>query len=56
MTEFFLMGGYAFYVWTSFAITAAVLIIQIIVSRKNHHKILSELLDAQHPTDQKTHE
>ena len=31
LTEFLHMGGYAFYVWTSYAITAAVLVLNVVI-------------------------
>jgi heme exporter protein D len=34
--EFFAMGGYAFYVWTSYALSAVVLIATVLVARRRH--------------------
>lgn len=31
LQEFFAMGGYAFYVWTSYGITAVVLIVNVLL-------------------------
>ena len=33
MKEFFAMGGYAFYVWGSYAVTAALLALEVIFLR-----------------------
>ena len=56
MTEFLLMGGYAFYVWGSFAITAVVMVIHLVMNRIQHKKILSEIFDTQHTNPQQAHE
>ena len=37
--EFFAMGGYAFYVWGSFAATAAAFVIEIFLLRKRRRDI-----------------
>ena len=37
LTEFLHMGGYAFYVWTSYAITAAVLVLNVIIPVRQGH-------------------
>jgi heme exporter protein D len=39
MTEFFNMGGYAFFVWTSYGITALVLIANIISANSRERQI-----------------
>lgn len=31
LEQFFYMGGYAFYVWTSYALTLAVLMVQLVL-------------------------
>ncbi len=41
--EFFAMGGYALYVWGSFAVTAAALAIEISLLRKRRREDLIEL-------------
>ncbi len=43
MTEFFAMGGYAFYVWLSVALTAVVLLFNIIIPLVRHKRLLQEL-------------
>jgi heme exporter protein D len=37
MADFFSMGGYGFYIWSSFGMTALVLVIEA-VSVKHHYK------------------
>ncbi len=41
--EFFAMGGYAFYVWGSFGVTAAALLIEPLLLRKRRNDILKSL-------------
>ena len=41
--EFFEMGGYAFYVWTSYAIALVVLVANLIVPILEKGKILNEI-------------
>ena len=43
LKEFFLMGGYAFYVWTSYALCFAVLIFNLILPIVQRKKLLREL-------------
>ena len=43
MREFLLMGGYAFFVWTSYAIVAAVLIGNVVAARMQRKRIIQEL-------------
>jgi len=43
VSEFFAMGGYALYVWGSFGLTAAVMIIEVLTVRKQRHDILRNL-------------
>ena len=43
MNEFFHMGGYAFYVWSSYAITLVVLLINVLVPLRNRRKLLADL-------------
>ena len=50
MVEFFKMGGYAAFVWPSYAIVALVLWLNWFVPRKQHEKELRQLkrrLDAE---------
>ncbi len=41
LTEFLHMGGYAFYVWTSYGITTVVLIVTAITPIRQRKKLLS---------------
>jgi len=43
MNEFFQMGGYAFYVWTSYALTLLILIANWIIPLKQHQNLLRTL-------------
>ncbi|CAM4206920.1 MULTISPECIES: heme exporter protein CcmD [Shewanella] len=43
LAEFFNMGGYAFYVWLSYGITAFALGTLIVVSLRQKRKILTEI-------------
>lgn len=45
VADFFNMGGYAFYVWGSFGITAAVVVIEIVQVRAQRREILRNLLN-----------
>ena len=42
MTEFFAMGGYAFYVWGAYGVTALALVIEVLSARSRHHRSLEE--------------
>jgi len=41
--EFFAMGGYAFYVWGSFGVTALALLIEPLLLRKRRSEVLKNL-------------
>jgi len=41
--EFFAMGGYAFYVWGSFGVTALALLIEPLLIRKRRNEVLRGL-------------
>ena len=41
--EFFAMGGYGFYVWGSFGVTALALAIEPLLIRKRRSEVLREL-------------
>ena len=41
--EFFAMGGYAFYVWGSFGVTAAALAIEPLLLRKRQREVVDSL-------------
>jgi heme exporter protein D len=43
MKEFFAMGGYAFYVWSSYAISAVVLIGTVWAARHRHKEQLARI-------------
>ena len=40
VSEFFAMGGYAFYVWGSFGLTAAVVVIEMLLIRSQRTELL----------------
>lgn len=41
--EFFAMGGYGFYVWGSFGVTAVALAIEPLLLRKRHKDVIDSL-------------
>ena len=41
--EFFAMGGYAFYVWGSFGVTAFALLIEPLLLKKRRSEVLKSL-------------
>jgi heme exporter protein D len=41
--EFLLMGGYAFYVWGSFGVTAAALLMEPLLLKKRRNDVLRSL-------------
>jgi heme exporter protein D len=43
ITEFFNMGGYAFYVWTSYGLTLVVLLANIIIPIVQRKQLLQSL-------------
>ena len=43
MTEFFLMGGYAAYVWSAYGITLIVLIVNIWAAYRRHAGMLARV-------------
>ena len=43
VSEFFAMGGYAFYVWGSVGACAAAMIIEPLVLRRHHQRLLRSL-------------
>ena len=43
MNEFFHMGGYAFYVWSSYAIALVVLLLNVLVPMRNRRKLLADI-------------
>jgi len=42
--DFLNMGGYAFYVWLSFGISGALLLILTLTSKMNHKKIKTDII------------
>ncbi len=42
-SDFFVMGGYAKYVWSGFAVTFLSMLILLVVSRSDTKKILNEV-------------
>ena len=43
LTEFFHMGGYAFYVWTSYGIAMIVLLLNVILPMRQRKKLLNDI-------------
>lgn len=43
MSEFFAMGGYARWVWSSFGLTALVLIINVVLAGRRYRRALARL-------------
>lgn len=43
MKEFFDMGGYAFYVWTSYGIVAFVMIANVFAAKMKRKRIFKEM-------------
>jgi heme exporter protein D len=46
LTEFLHMGGYAFYVWTSYGIALLTLLVNIVVPLRQRKKLLSDIARA----------
>ncbi len=46
LTEFLHMGGYAFYVWSSYGLTLLILLINIVVPIRQRRKLLNEIARA----------
>jgi len=42
-SEFFAMGGYAFYVWGSFGVTALIMVVEPIIVARRRKNLLSRL-------------
>ena len=51
VADFFHMGGYAFYVWWSYAIVAAVLALNLIAPALRHRRVYRTLARNLHPAD-----
>jgi len=43
VSEFFAMGGYAFYVWGSFGLTAGVMVLEMLLIRSQRTELLRNL-------------
>ena len=43
LNEFFHMGGYAFYVWTSYGIALFVLLLNVILPLRQRNKLLGNI-------------
>lgn len=52
--EFFSMGGYAFYVWSSYGLTLVILLANIIIPVWNKRTVLKQLRDINATTDQES--
>ena len=46
LNEFFNMGGYAFYVWTSYGIALVVLLVNAILPLRQRKKLLADIARA----------
>ena len=46
LNEFFHMGGYAFYVWTSYGIALVVMLITVILPLRQRKKLLGDIARA----------
>jgi heme exporter protein D len=42
-SEFWAMGGYGLYVWGSFAVTAGVMVVEVLMVRARRHTLLREV-------------
>jgi heme exporter protein D len=43
--DFWHMGGYGFYVWTSYGLTAVVVAVEIVQTRMRRKRVLQQLRD-----------
>jgi len=46
LTEFFHMGGYAFYVWTSYGVALVVLLLNVALPLRQRKKLLDNIARA----------
>ncbi len=44
LSEFLNMGGYAFYVWTSYALAGVILLANVLMPMRNARKLRRELI------------
>jgi heme exporter protein D len=42
MSEFFAMGGYAFYVWGAYGVAALVIVVEVMAARSRSRTVLAE--------------
>jgi heme exporter protein D len=54
LTEFFHMGGYAYYVWTSYSIALVVLLLNVILPLRQRNKLLGNIARAAKRTRRNT--
>jgi heme exporter protein D len=54
LTEFFHMGGYAFYVWTSYGIALLVLLLNVALPLRQRKKLLDNIARAARRTRRTT--
>ena len=47
VSEFFSMGGYALYVWGSFGLTAAIMVVEPLLIRRQRRELLDNLRNEQ---------
>jgi heme exporter protein D len=47
VSDFFAMGGYGFYVWWSFGLTAAALLAEMWLVRRRHAQLIRRLADSE---------
>ena len=47
VSEFFAMGGYAFYVWGSFGLTAVIMVAEPLLIHRNRRELLENLRNEQ---------
>lgn len=43
LSEFFQMGGYAFYVWSSYGVTALFMLVEVILVIRNKRTIMQRI-------------
>lgn len=43
MSEFLAMGGYGFYVWGAYGLTAALLIVNALLPARKHRRLMREI-------------
>jgi len=46
LNEFFHMGGYAFYVWTSYGIALLILLANVVIPLRQRRKVLTDIARA----------